>query len=191
MSRRRGIMSESFKYELAKDLGFYDVVQREGWEGIRTKDAGNMVKRAIQIAQEQLVKQYNPSASSANQTQSTYTQPNYNQTTYNQPNYNQPNYNQPTSNRSSYTPSNYHQSTYPSVPAPQTYSQSQSSFNQNQYSGTQQMQSSYTPATYTQNTTNVNTYRPSNPMQPNAAGLNQIIAGSQQAAQAEQRPFYS
>ena len=60
MSRRRGIMSESFKSELAKDLGFYDVVQREGWEGIRTKDAGNMVKRAIQIAQEQLVKQYNP-----------------------------------------------------------------------------------------------------------------------------------
>ena len=51
MSRRRSVMSESFKYELAKDLGFYDVVQREGWSGIRTKDAGNMVKRAIQIAE--------------------------------------------------------------------------------------------------------------------------------------------
>ncbi|KRF28682.1 hypothetical protein ASG93_28800 [Paenibacillus sp. Soil787] len=174
MSRRRGIMSESFKYELAKDLGFYDVVQREGWEGIRTKDAGNMVKRAIQIAQEQLVKQYNPSASSINQTQSTYSQPNYHQTTYNQPNYSQPNYNQPTSN-----PSNYHQSTYQSVPSPQTYSQPQPSFNQNQYSGTQQMQSSYTPAT--QNTTNVNAYRPSIPMQPNAAVSNHIIDGSQQA----------
>jgi small acid-soluble spore protein F (minor alpha/beta-type SASP) len=54
--RRRGVMSESFKTELAKDLGFYDVVQKEGWEGIRTKDAGNMVKRAIQIAEEQLAK---------------------------------------------------------------------------------------------------------------------------------------
>ena len=50
MGRRRGVMSEEFKDELAKDLGFYDAVQREGWGGIRTKDAGNMVKRAIQIA---------------------------------------------------------------------------------------------------------------------------------------------
>lgn len=52
MSRRRGVMSEQFKEELAKDLGIYDTVQREGWGGIRTKDAGNMVKRAIQIAEQ-------------------------------------------------------------------------------------------------------------------------------------------
>jgi len=45
-------MSEQFKEELAKDLGIYDTVQREGWGGIRTKDAGNMVKRAIQIAEQ-------------------------------------------------------------------------------------------------------------------------------------------
>jgi len=186
MSRRRGIMSESFKYELAKDLGFYDVVQREGWEGIRTKDAGNMVKRAIQIAQEQLVKQYNSAGSSINQTQSTYSQPNYSQT-----NYNQTSYSQPTANPSSYTPSNYNQSTYQSVPSPQPYSQPQTSFNQNQYSGTQQTQSSYTPSAYVPNTTNVNTYRPSNPIPPNAAVLNHIIAGSQQATQAEHRPYYS
>jgi|GEM_PF-125824 len=56
--RRQGVMSEGLKYELAKDLGFYDVVQKEGWEAIRAKDAGNMVKRAIQIAQEHLVKQH-------------------------------------------------------------------------------------------------------------------------------------
>jgi hypothetical protein len=56
--RRRGMMSEEFKEELAKDLGFYDVVKKEGWEGIRSKDAGNMVKRAIQIAQQHLAKQY-------------------------------------------------------------------------------------------------------------------------------------
>lgn len=52
MSRRRGVMSEQFKAELAKDLGFYGTVQQEGWGGIRTKDAGNMVKRAIQIAEQ-------------------------------------------------------------------------------------------------------------------------------------------
>lgn len=54
MGKRRGVMSESFKEELAKDLGFYDVVQKEGWGGIRAKDAGNMVKRAIELAEKQL-----------------------------------------------------------------------------------------------------------------------------------------
>ncbi|MFS8650420.1 MAG: small, acid-soluble spore protein, alpha/beta type [Caldibacillus sp.] len=54
MARRRGIMSEEMKVELAKELGFYDVVQREGWGGIRARDAGNMVKRAIEIAEEAL-----------------------------------------------------------------------------------------------------------------------------------------
>ncbi|AUS07529.1 MULTISPECIES: small, acid-soluble spore protein, alpha/beta type [Laceyella] len=52
---RRGVMSEELKVELAKELGFYDVVQREGWGGIKARDAGNMVKRAIQLAEAQLV----------------------------------------------------------------------------------------------------------------------------------------
>jgi small acid-soluble spore protein F (minor alpha/beta-type SASP) len=47
-------MSERFKEELAKDLGFYDTVQKEGWANIRAKDAGNMVKRAVQIAEQAL-----------------------------------------------------------------------------------------------------------------------------------------
>jgi small acid-soluble spore protein F (minor alpha/beta-type SASP) len=47
-------MSEHMKEELAKELGFYDVVQKEGWGGIRARDAGNMVKRAIEIAEQQL-----------------------------------------------------------------------------------------------------------------------------------------
>jgi small acid-soluble spore protein F (minor alpha/beta-type SASP) len=55
MGRRRGIMSSQFKEELAKDLGFYEVVQKEGWGGIRAKDAGNMVKRAVELAQQQLM----------------------------------------------------------------------------------------------------------------------------------------
>ncbi|MBN6187382.1 small, acid-soluble spore protein, alpha/beta type [Aneurinibacillus sp. BA2021] len=57
MARRRSIMSEQLKYELAKDLGFYETVQREGWGGITTRDAGNMVKRAIQLAEESLANQ--------------------------------------------------------------------------------------------------------------------------------------
>jgi small acid-soluble spore protein F (minor alpha/beta-type SASP) len=55
--RRRGVMSEQLKYELAKDLGFYDTVQKEGWGSIRAKDAGNMVKRAVQIAERMLAAQ--------------------------------------------------------------------------------------------------------------------------------------
>lgn len=50
--RRRSVMSEQFKNELARDLGFYDTVAKEGWGGIRAKDAGNMVKRAIQLAEQ-------------------------------------------------------------------------------------------------------------------------------------------
>ncbi|WP_311292416.1 small, acid-soluble spore protein, alpha/beta type [Paenibacillus glycanilyticus] len=52
MGRRRSVMSEQLKYELAKDLGFIHKVEQEGWGGISTKDAGNMVKRAIQLAEQ-------------------------------------------------------------------------------------------------------------------------------------------
>lgn len=47
-------MSEQMKEELAKELGFYDVVQQEGWGGIKARDAGNMVKKAIEMAEQQL-----------------------------------------------------------------------------------------------------------------------------------------
>ncbi|KYD00930.1 alpha/beta-type small acid-soluble spore protein [Heyndrickxia sporothermodurans] len=59
MGRTRGIMSDRFKEELAKDLGFYDVVKQEGWGGIKARDAGNMVKRAVEIAQQQLANKKN------------------------------------------------------------------------------------------------------------------------------------
>ena len=54
MARRQGLMSEQFKEELAKELGFYDTVQREGWGAIKSRDAGNMVKLAVAMAQENL-----------------------------------------------------------------------------------------------------------------------------------------
>ncbi|ETT88321.1 small, acid-soluble spore protein, alpha/beta type [Viridibacillus sp. FSL R5-0477] len=56
MARKR-IMSDRLKEEIAKDLGFYDVVEREGWGGIKSRDAGNMVKRAIEMAQQQLAEE--------------------------------------------------------------------------------------------------------------------------------------
>jgi small acid-soluble spore protein F (minor alpha/beta-type SASP) len=48
-------MSYRLKEELARELGFDDVVRHKGWGAIRSKDAGNMVKRAIEIAKEELV----------------------------------------------------------------------------------------------------------------------------------------
>ena len=51
---RQKIMSNRLKEEIAKELGFYDVVEREGWGGIKSRDAGNLVKRAIEMAQENL-----------------------------------------------------------------------------------------------------------------------------------------
>jgi small acid-soluble spore protein F (minor alpha/beta-type SASP) len=59
VGRRKGIMSYRLKEELTKELGFYDIVQKEGWGAIRSKDAGNMVKRAIEIAQKNLINSSN------------------------------------------------------------------------------------------------------------------------------------
>ncbi|MBL0389085.1 small, acid-soluble spore protein, alpha/beta type [Tumebacillus sp. ITR2] len=55
--KRRGVMSEHLKIEAAKELGIYDTVQQEGWGGITAKDAGNIVKRALQIAERAMANQ--------------------------------------------------------------------------------------------------------------------------------------
>ncbi|WP_425339515.1 small, acid-soluble spore protein, alpha/beta type [Lentibacillus salicampi] len=54
VAKRGGAMSDQLKEEIAKELGFYDTVQKEGWGGIRAKDAGNMVKRAIEMAEQNM-----------------------------------------------------------------------------------------------------------------------------------------
>ncbi|MDZ5713784.1 small, acid-soluble spore protein, alpha/beta type [Jeotgalibacillus haloalkalitolerans] len=60
MSRRRGVMSDRLKEEVARELGIYDTVQQEGWGGIKSRDAGNMVKQAIKMAERQLGDQSEP-----------------------------------------------------------------------------------------------------------------------------------
>ncbi|MBO8158326.1 alpha/beta-type small acid-soluble spore protein [Thermosyntropha sp.] len=54
MSRRKGIMSEQLKYEIARELGVDHIVATEGWGAISSRDCGNMVKMAIQIAERSL-----------------------------------------------------------------------------------------------------------------------------------------
>lgn len=56
---KQGIMSKRLKEEIAKELGFFDVVEREGWGGIKARDAGNMVKRAIELAERGVEEQAN------------------------------------------------------------------------------------------------------------------------------------
>jgi len=55
--RRRGLMSDQLKYELARELGVADIVQREGWGGVPSRQCGNLVKLAIQRAEEALMRQ--------------------------------------------------------------------------------------------------------------------------------------
>ncbi len=54
MARRNGIMSEQLKYEIAKELGIDHIVATEGWGSVSSRDCGNMVKMAIQIAERNL-----------------------------------------------------------------------------------------------------------------------------------------
>lgn len=50
MSRRNGIMSEHLKEEIAKELGVYQIVRNDGWGAVSSRDCGNMVKKAIEMA---------------------------------------------------------------------------------------------------------------------------------------------
>ncbi len=51
MSAKNGIMSEKLKEEIAKELGVYDTVSQKGWGEVSSRDCGNMVKKAIEMAQ--------------------------------------------------------------------------------------------------------------------------------------------
>lgn len=51
MSRRNSLMSEELKVEIAKELGVYEQVNQDGgWQNVSSKDCGNIVKKAIEIA---------------------------------------------------------------------------------------------------------------------------------------------
>ncbi len=47
-------MSSKLKTEIAKELGVYDVVKTEGWGGVTSRDCGNIVTKAIEIAEKSL-----------------------------------------------------------------------------------------------------------------------------------------
>ena len=52
MSRNSKLMSNNLKEEIAKELGVYDQVKKDGgsWENVSSKTCGNIVTKAIEIA---------------------------------------------------------------------------------------------------------------------------------------------
>ena len=52
MSKNSRLMSEKLKEEIAKELGVYEQVKKDGgsWENVSSRDCGNIVKKAIEIA---------------------------------------------------------------------------------------------------------------------------------------------
>jgi small acid-soluble spore protein F (minor alpha/beta-type SASP) len=51
MAKNRGVMSEKLKEEIAKELGVYDIVKERGWGEVASRDCGNIVAKAIEMAE--------------------------------------------------------------------------------------------------------------------------------------------
>ncbi|MFU0800112.1 MAG: small, acid-soluble spore protein, alpha/beta type [Xylanivirga thermophila] len=47
----RSRMSDQLKEEIAKELGVYDIVKTQGWGNVSSRDCGNIVTKAIEIAE--------------------------------------------------------------------------------------------------------------------------------------------
>lgn len=64
MGRRRSIVSDEVKYEIAKELGFADRIQTDGgsydYGNITTREAGLIVRGLIQKAEEMMSGQTQP-----------------------------------------------------------------------------------------------------------------------------------
>ena len=51
MSRNKGIISDKLREEIAKELGVFDQVKQDGgWGNVPSKPCGNIVTKAIEIA---------------------------------------------------------------------------------------------------------------------------------------------
>lgn len=52
MSKNNKLISENLREEIAKELGVYEQVKKDGgsWQNVSSKDCGNIVSKAIEIA---------------------------------------------------------------------------------------------------------------------------------------------
>jgi small acid-soluble spore protein F (minor alpha/beta-type SASP) len=51
MSGHSSMMSDNLKAEIARELGVYDTVKTGGWGEVSSKNCGNIVKKAIEMAE--------------------------------------------------------------------------------------------------------------------------------------------
>ena len=51
MARRNSKMSEQLKYEIARELGVEQIVATQGWGAVSSRDCGNIVSKAIEMAE--------------------------------------------------------------------------------------------------------------------------------------------
>lgn len=51
MSGRGRMMSDNLKMEIAKELGVFDTVRSGGWGDVSSRDCGNIVTKAIEMAE--------------------------------------------------------------------------------------------------------------------------------------------
>ncbi len=51
MSGRHSMMSDNLKMEIARELGVYESVSKGGWGDVSSRDCGNIVKKAIEMAE--------------------------------------------------------------------------------------------------------------------------------------------
>jgi len=54
---RRGLMSEALKKEIARKMGVDDLVARDGWGAVSSRNCGRVVQVAIDMAEDSLSKQ--------------------------------------------------------------------------------------------------------------------------------------
>jgi len=52
--RRKSVMSEELKEQIAAELGFANTVRQQGFGAVSSRDCGNMVKKAIELAERNL-----------------------------------------------------------------------------------------------------------------------------------------
>lgn len=57
MSRNSKLISENLKEEIARELGVYEQVKQDGgWQNVSSKKCGNIVSKAIEIANRSIEK---------------------------------------------------------------------------------------------------------------------------------------
>jgi small acid-soluble spore protein F (minor alpha/beta-type SASP) len=48
---RQSVMSENLKHEIARRMGVSDLVEKEGWGSVSSRDCGRIVRTAIEMAE--------------------------------------------------------------------------------------------------------------------------------------------